>query len=854
VTASAGTLSCPGICSALYNFGTMLTLTATPTGGASFTGWSGTGAGTCTGMTGTCMVTMDQARALTATFAAGNQTLSVTTSGTGAGTVTSSVGGISCANNAGTCSTSLPYNTVVALTATPSGNDTFNVWSGACSGSGACSVTLSAARTVNADFAAGPRTITILKAGTGTGTVTSAPVGISCGATCAAAFPYNTSVTLTAAGTSGSSFAGWSGVDSGVCAGTVTACTTTADKARTITANFNAGPQTLSVTYAGGGSGTVVSNPAGLNCTGTCNGNFAYGTAVTLTATATGGSTFSSWSGGICSGNGTCMVTMTGAAAVTANFIPGSQTLTVTKTGTGAAAGLVKSSDSSINCGAACSNTYAFNTSVTLTATAGSGDTFNGWGGACSGTGTCTVVMSAAQNVTAQFTAGNRTLTVTTTPGTGGGTVNSSPAGIANCGSAGGTCSAAYTSGQMVTLTAAAATGYSFGGWGGDCSGAATTCTVTMDIARSVTATFTINTYTLTATTPSNGSITSTDAAISCGASCTKTYNYGTSVTLNANPSTGYSFSSWGGSCAGQSNPCVLTMDAAKTATVTFAINTYTLTATAPSNGSITSSDAAISCGANCTKTYNYGSSVVLTANANTGYSFGSWGGSCAGQGNPCTLTMDAAKTATVTFAINTYALTVVASGPGSVTSAPAGINCGATCSATYNYGQMVTLTATDDPNVHPAGQTAGSGGAGFINWTGDCTGSASTCTVSMTQARSVTATFGYAAQIGGSSVTSDFAMDGTPTSLSCDSTGGATACQGPIVYLPAGSPVKAVFNTSKYASSPGCTWKPQTSWTVYTGPTGTTTTGTHTYNTTMPAAALSITGFTGESGTMCLL
>lgn len=73
-----------------------------------------------------------------------------------------------------------------------------------------------------------------------------------------------------------------------------------------------------------------------------------------------------------------------------------------------------------------------------------------------------------------------------TRAGTGSGTVTSSPAGI-DCGS---TCSAEYASGTSVTLTAAAASGSTFGGWSGACSGTGASCTVSMSQAQSVTATF----------------------------------------------------------------------------------------------------------------------------------------------------------------------------------------------------------------------------------------------------------------------------------------------------------------------------------------------------------------------------
>lgn len=158
-----------------------------------------------------------------------------------------------------------------------------------------------------------------------------------------------------------------------------------------------------------------------------------------------------------------------------------SYTLTVSKTGSGS----VSSSPAGINCGATCSATFVDNAVVTLTATPAAGYSFTGWSGACSGTGSCTVSMTDAQSVTATFSqniSGNYALTVSMT---GSGTVTSTPGGI-NCGS---TCSASYTSGTSVTLSAAAASGYSFSGWGGACSGTGT-CTVSMTVARSVSATF----------------------------------------------------------------------------------------------------------------------------------------------------------------------------------------------------------------------------------------------------------------------------------------------------------------------------------------------------------------------------
>ena len=96
-------------------------------------------------------------------------------------------------------------------------------------------------------------------------------------------------------------------------------------------------------------------------------------------------------------------VYVTGQSAI-ADFArtPVTHTLTVTLQGSGS--GAVSDGGGAIGCPSTCSNAYTANSQVTLTATSGSGSTFTGWSGACSGTGTCQVTMSSDMNVTATFT------------------------------------------------------------------------------------------------------------------------------------------------------------------------------------------------------------------------------------------------------------------------------------------------------------------------------------------------------------------------------------------------------------------------------------------------------------------
>jgi uncharacterized repeat protein (TIGR02543 family) len=162
---------------------------------------------------------------------------------------------------------------------------------------------------------------------------------------------------------------------------------------------------TLTVSTAGSGSGSVTSTPAGISCPGSCSHAFAAGTSVSLTATPAAGSTFTGWSGA-CSGTGSCSVTMSADQSVTAMFTTATvatHTLTVSVVGSGS--GSVASTPAGISCPDACSHAFTSGAAVSLAATPAAGSTFTGWSGACSGTGSCTVTMSADQSVTATFTA-----------------------------------------------------------------------------------------------------------------------------------------------------------------------------------------------------------------------------------------------------------------------------------------------------------------------------------------------------------------------------------------------------------------------------------------------------------------
>ena len=162
---------------------------------------------------------------------------------------------------------------------------------------------------------------------------------------------------------------------------------------------------TLSVTVEGvaGSSGTVTSSPAGISCGADCSESYANGTPVTLAAVPGSGAVFKGWEGACFGSDPVCNVNMNINRTVTANFEPEGLTYELTVSRNGSGDGIISSVPSGISCGDDCDEQYLSSTGVTLTAVAEEGSTFAGWGGSCSGTGTCQITMNAARSVSATF-------------------------------------------------------------------------------------------------------------------------------------------------------------------------------------------------------------------------------------------------------------------------------------------------------------------------------------------------------------------------------------------------------------------------------------------------------------------
>ena len=327
----------------------------------------------------------------------------------------------------------------------------------------------------------------------------------------------------------------------------------------------------------GTGDGKITSSPGGIDCDPFCSTSVTEDV-VTLTATPFPESTFEGWIGceSESASNQCTIVILEGSKTVGARFggkPPPTYDLFLTKTSGGA----VTSNPPGIDCRGECSTTsaaFARDSTVTLTATPDAGLAFRGWRGAqgaCDHAGpTCAVKIDKTKIVSAYFgdTPPPSEMTVVVSK-TGSGTVASSPGGI----SCGPTCSGAFPNGMEVRFTASPAPGWTFGGWGGECSGAGA-CVIRIDGPKAVSATFREQPPTMHALAVAKegeGTVGSDPGGIDCGAACSRPFVAGTNVTLRAAPAPGWRFVEWRGDCSGSAPTCSVVMASPKSATAAFA-------------------------------------------------------------------------------------------------------------------------------------------------------------------------------------------------------------------------------------------------------------------------------------------
>ncbi|MBF0560268.1 MAG: choice-of-anchor D domain-containing protein, partial [Nitrospirae bacterium] len=501
--------------------------------------------------------------------------------------------GIDCGN---TCSTTFNYGTSVTLSTAPDSNIIFNGWSGGgCSGTGACTVSLTANTVITPDFEA-PR-ISVAPSSNDYGSVNmaqssaaqafiitnsgAAPLMIS-GAVLTG--PNTTDFSVTSDTCSNATLQSNGTCEVDVIFNPATAgikfakVTVSSDDPSTPTFDITlngTGVQTYTITPSAGSGGNISPNTAK---------TVTSGSTTSFTVTPNTGYSISSVTGcgGTLSGNTYTTGAVTSNCTVAATFTLSTYTITATA---GANGSISPSGATTVNYGG--SQTY------TITPSAGYSLAGVQVDGASVGAVTTYTFSNVTANHTISATFASNTYTVTPSAGANGSISPSTPQTVSYNGT--------------VSFTVTPNAGYSIGsvtGCGGTLSGSTYT-TGPITSACAVTASFTITTYTITATAGSNGSITPAGST---------TVNSGGSQTYTITPNTGYRI--YDVQVDGASVGAVTTypfnsVTASHTIAVTFAINTYPITAYASANGSISPSGST---------NINYGSSQTYTISPAAGY------------------------------------------------------------------------------------------------------------------------------------------------------------------------------------------------------------------------------------------
>jgi hypothetical protein len=516
--------------------------------------------------------------------------------GSGRGTVRSTPVGIDCrvneAETSGSCSAEFPASARVTLRSVPDDRNRFAIWGDACSTAGdnaECAITLEEARRATAQFHA-VRTLTIDATAGADGAGRIVGNGLDCrladastSGTCEIDVLDGTEVVLSATSVGVASrqrFAGWSGA----CASSSAAeCTITVRGGDTrIGAGF-LDVRALSVQLAGAGGGAVLGLPEAAcarvdgTTEGACATSVEHGSEITLSVAPDARSEFGGWSGACDGTEPTCTVTLTTAQSVTATFSRRRVALTMLVAGPGA--GVVQL-DGEPFCTVALSAADATCTRLLDAGTrvdvrgvpTGALSRFDGFSGACEGTGTCTLEVNAPRSVRAEFALVPVSVSVVSS-GTSTGSGRVLADGGIDCTITLGTlapggCAMTVNPFAPVSFTAQAAPASALVAWGDVCANAtSTTCTITPTGPAAVSARFTaaIDVQMIMALSTGAGSVTFSVPGVPSQPMCTSTAGVvnscrfslpiGATGVFRGVPAPGYQFIGFRGPCLEGTGP-----------------------------------------------------------------------------------------------------------------------------------------------------------------------------------------------------------------------------------------------------------------------------------------------------------
>jgi len=249
-----------------------------------------------------------------------------------------------------------------------------------------------------------------------------------------------------------------------------------------------------------------------------------------------------------------------------------------------------------------------------------------------------------------------------------------------------------------------------------------------------------------------DGKVVSDPEGIDCGSTCNARFAQGQYVFLFATPGPGQVVRAWSGDCAKWIGPvsqsCVLSMNGNKRVGVSFSSATakmHTVNAILKGHGkgAISSNPAGIDCSNDpqgqviCEGQlgeFEENTQVTFTATPVSGSSFSGWSGACKGRNPSCTVRIGKKNQVirvVAAFEPNpTLTVEKRGTGAGNIRSDNGSIDCGTTCSASFDKGAVITLTATPE------------GGSRFTGWGGACSGKREVCRVTLGKSKKVVAKF----------------------------------------------------------------------------------------------------------------
>lgn len=317
----------------------------------------------------------------------------------------------------------------------------------------------------------------------------------------------------------------------------------------------------------------------------------------------------------------------------------------------------------------------------------------------------------------------------------------------------------AFAQGSVATVTATPNTGFTFVNWTVNGTAVSTSSSYQFTIAgnRALVANF-------AAIPAGNFAVVLSSAPVAGGATTgSGAYASGSTVTVTATPTTGYTFRNWteNGTIVSTSSSYQFTLTGNRTLVANYTVIPASQLAL------VLSSNPVIGGSTSGSGSYSSGTSVTAVASPNSGYSFINW----TENGNPVstsasyTFAITTNRTLVANFALITYTLTTNAVN-GTVAKNPN--------AATYNSGAVVQLTATANP------------GYTFTGWSGDATGNTNPLNVTMNANKNITALFTLVPAIGPGQVNLGLAGNYNMLTKTSITTTGVTSIQGDLGVSPA--------------------------------------------------------------------